>query len=179
VRYAILPRYEKTIRSLFATAPVEVLIVSLEEIPGLLNEIREEDLIRVNTCGLDECPPRLQEESWATWMYRQLQIPFEARWQSCPIEEASKLVEQVEWPPGIPLLHDDRERGFEIRKFPYYPFRFQRIENNGGSILQYAQAIREAPEIHCIDSAFMHLVESLRPSGKLYWHRYARFYLPI
>jgi hypothetical protein len=179
IRYACLPSYEKTVRSLFAASPVEIVVVSVEEIPNLLKEIKEEDLLRVNTSGLDECPPRLQEESWATWMYRQLDIPFEERWNSCPIEEASYLVEQADWPPGVPLLHDDRERGFAISKFPFYPFRFGRVRNDGRSILQYSRAIESAPEIHVIDSAFMHLVESLQPSGKLFYHRYARFYLPV
>jgi hypothetical protein len=38
--------------------------------------------------------------------------------------------------------------------------------------------IEKATEVHVIDSSFLHLVECLKPKGKLYWHRYARLWQP-
>jgi len=87
------------------------------------------------------------------------------------------MVYQTPWPEGVSFLHDDRERGINIRLFTN-PVRFQRVFNEKGSMLQYAQAIENAPEIHVIDSSFYHLTECLNPTGKLFLHRYARFYCP-
>ena len=41
-------------------------------------------------------------------------------------------------------------------------------------ITDWRQMIRHAVEIHCIDSSFMHLVESVDTDAKLFYHRYAR-----
>jgi hypothetical protein len=178
LRYAVLPAYERSVRDLFIFYPeIEVLTVKVEEVPAIVAETAAEDLILLNTPGAHLLPPRFEEESWATWMYRQAGISFEERWKSCPVRSAAWAVEQVPWPPGVGFLHDDPERGFRIEKFPKYPVVFQRVKKGeAASILSYAEAIEDAPEVHLIDSAFVHLTESLRPRGRLFLHRYARFW---
>ena len=93
------------------------------------------------------------------------------------VKEAARLVPQLEWPEQAGFLHDDRERGFAISKFLRYPVVCQRVvKGEADSILSYARAIEHAPEVHLIDSAFVHLTESLAPRGALFLHRYARFW---
>jgi hypothetical protein len=178
LRYACLPKYEQSVRDIFATsAQVEILPVRVEEVPRIVAEVRPEDLILINTPGAALCPPDFETESWATWMYRQVGIPFAERWHSSPVKEAAKLVRQTPWPEGAAFLHDDTERGFRIEKFLRYPVTFQRVtKGEAESLLGYAQAIEEAPEVHVIDSVFVHLAESLHPKGSLFLHRYARFW---
>jgi hypothetical protein len=43
-----------------------------------------------------------------------------------------------------------------------------------GSILRYVEALKNAEEIHCIDSSFLHLVERVETNGKLFYHKGAR-----
>lgn len=42
------------------------------------------------------------------------------------------------------------------------------------TILTYVEHIRKATEIHCVDTAFLHLVEQSPTIGKLFYHKYAR-----
>jgi len=178
LRYACLPKYERSVRDIFATtSQVVILPITPEEVPLIVGEIRPEDLILINTPGAALCPPDFDRESWATWMYRQVDIPFAERWNSSPVKQAAKLVRQIPWPEGAAFLHDDAERGFAIEKFLRYPVVFQRVrKGEAESLLGYAQAIEQAPEVHVIDSAFVHLAESLHPRGALFLHRYARFW---
>ncbi len=74
------------------------------------------------------------------------------------------------------FLHDDVSRGFEIDP--------RRIESplpvvrpaGADSIFDYAAIIERATEIHCIDSSFANLVESLPrlAAGRLVLHGYAK-----
>jgi hypothetical protein len=74
------------------------------------------------------------------------------------------------------FLHDDASRGFEIDP--------RRIESRlpvvrpagADSIFDYAAIIERATEIHCIDSSFANLVESLPrlAAGRLVLHAYAK-----
>jgi len=178
LRYACLPAYERSVRDVFALNPeIEILVVRVGEVPRIVAEIKPADLILINTPGAHLIPPDFDRESWASWMYRQVDIPFAERWDSSPVKKAAQLVPQLPWPPGAAFLHDDAERGFAIEKFLRYPVIFQRVtKGEAQSLLQYAQAIEQAPEVHCIDSVFVHLTESLEPRGELFLHRYARFW---
>jgi len=109
--------------------------------------------------------------------YRQLFVDYGERWKACPIEKAAESVPQASTEIEV-FVHDDPARGYHIVKGitakPVY-----RPAENGGSILAFVDILRRAKEIHCIDSSFYHLVESLEGiTAKLYYHRYARLYIP-
>jgi hypothetical protein len=114
-------------------------------------------------------------ESWDKWFYRQLKIPFEVRWTSCPIAAASKKVQQRDWPLRTSLVHDDVPR-HEITQLPQ---SFLRVKEDGQSILNLARAVESASDLHVIDSAVFHLIECLQPRGDLYLHRYAKAFKPV
>ena len=52
--------------------------------------------------------------------------------------------------------------------------RFCPIEKNKFSFFDYLKIIENASEIHCIESSFAALIESLEYSIPKYAHRYAR-----
>ena len=39
-----------------------------------------------------------------------------------------------------------------------------------GNIFLYKDLIRDAKEIHCVNSSFVHLVDRVETNGKLYYH---------
>jgi hypothetical protein len=104
------------------------------------------------------------------------------RWDRCPLAQAWKQVEQLElaqWPGNGKkiFLHDDPIRGYVIRRFVNRTQAFH--PGSGGdtdqSILRYIGLIHEADEIHVIDSAFFHLVNSFKPKANLFLHQYPRW----
>jgi hypothetical protein len=123
--------------------------------------------------------PALVGEGFDAWFYRQLEVPLAERWDSCPIQEAVKK----EWQRPVPLfdyalIHDDARRGYQI-KHKADPVPVRVLHSPGTSILRYADMLTHAHEVHCINSAFFHLTESLKPKGSLFLHRYARPWAPI
>jgi hypothetical protein len=105
--------------------------------------------------------------------YLQAGVPYEKRWDSCPIEEAAKKVEQIEWPNNNRIfLHDDPARNFVITKWIDRSTAF--FPSWASNILSYVNILKTAEEIHVIDSAFFCLVEQLEVEARLFFHRYAR-----
>ncbi len=110
--------------------------------------------------------------------YRQARVPYWERWNSCPIEKAARNVTQVPIPqkPYV-FVHDDSTRGMEIK--PEYLPKMHLFRPNPDCsvpILSYVQVIKHASEIHCCDSCFYHLVESLHVRGRCVFHQYCRMY---
>lgn len=104
--------------------------------------------------------------------YRQAGVPFKERWDNfrigCSVADAG-------WDhPDYAFVHDDRERTFGIE--------YSRIELpivkpvKNGHIFNNLKLIRSAAEVHCINSSFLILVDSLPevPGQKLFFHRYPR-----
>lgn len=127
--------------------------------------------------------PHLQGESFDEWMYRTAGVPFEKRWDACPIEKAAeeyhrKDMKQFEQAPVV-FIHDDLERDFKIDwdriQFPdqFVPVSPKPTPDRA-SILWFYDFLLIAKQIHVIDSCFLHLVESLPVQADLFLHRYAR-----
>lgn len=127
--------------------------------------------------------PHLEGESFDEWLYRTAEIPFEKRWDSCPIEKAAKEyrrndMEAFKAAP-IVFIHDDAEREFSIDwdRIPF-PDEFIPVSPkpspDRASILWLCEFLFQAKQIHVIDSCFLHLVESLQVQADLFLHRYAR-----
>lgn len=145
----------------------------------------EHELFRARDTGTEKdfimsgyyAPDRPKEgESFDQWFYRQLEVPFEESWNSCPIEKACPKEPNLS---GIPaalcaFVHQDIERGFIINKdrIPRYWASAPNIP--GQSILRFAGPLKRAQEIHVIESSFQHLIERIPTTGTLYAHRYAR-----
>ncbi len=84
--------------------------------------------------------------------YSRLGIPYSERFDSCPIVKVAESISpSYEWPV---FVHDDSGRALNI---PVKGHRPQRTE----SILDHVPALKGAKEIHCMDSSFFHLLESM------------------
>jgi len=127
------------------------------------------------------------DQDFSQSFYKHLNVPYEARWERCPLGEAWKRVDQLRlaaWPGGEHgrkiFLHDDPARGYVIYKLINRQEAFQpEFTDWNQSILRYVSLILEADEIHVIDSAFFHLVNTFAPRAKLYLHQYPRWPRPI
>lgn len=110
-------------------------------------------------------------EHWDESFYRQAGVPFDARWEGFRLPELPVVLQP---PDGkFAFVQDDQTRGYGIQNLrttlPTYRPRPTK------TILDWIPTIQAATEIHCIDSAFMCLIESLAPKGPTFtFHRYAR-----
>jgi hypothetical protein len=124
------------------------------------------------------------DQDFSQSFYKHLGVPYEARWERCPLLEAWKSVEQLplRWPAGSQktFLHDDPARGYVIRKLVDRAQTFQPdFSDWNQSILRYVDLLLDADEIHVIDSVFFHLANTFAPRGKLFLHQYPRWPRPI
>jgi hypothetical protein len=118
--------------------------------------------------------------------YEHAGIDYAARWQLCPIADAWQHVKQFDMPPPYMVngarrifLHDDSTRGFVItRKYVSKGFVLSPLRDIERSILRYASFIIASDEVHCIDSAFFWLTDSLPVKGRLFLHKYPRWQRP-
>jgi hypothetical protein len=104
-------------------------------------------------------------------MYRLAGVDFEHRWSSFKLPEAVKET-QLE-PPSEPYALIHQREGFLIRERPS-KLKEVFVLPLTPCITDWVKMIASADEIHCIDSAFVHLVESVPSKGKLFFHSYAR-----
>lgn len=166
----------------------ESAVYMLRDIPAILPvpANRKDDATRIvnglrpsgDVLFLGNSGTNYSRQSFDKSFYNQAGIPFERRWDGFKLERDvhSELPH-----PSQPFafVHDDAERGFLIdRSKPCFsglseciPFRTR--TNN---IFYWIGVILAANEIHCIDSSFALLVDSLiLPKHiKLYLHRYSR-----
>ena len=110
-------------------------------------------------------------------------VDYSARWRLCPIRDAYKFVPQASGGSldGVKkiFMHDDKARGFIINnQHIERGFILSPNKNVDQSILRYAAYIIEAEDVHCIDSAFFWLADSLPTTGRLFLHKYSRWQRP-
>lgn len=136
--------------------------------------------------------PKLDSEDFVQWFYRQAGMDISEKDKHCPIKEAAKKqkqnplfkytgkytgLEMPMFPKGelweYQFIHYDTERPFiDLKKT--HPRLNAIMPNKESSILSYSELLTNSKEIHCIDSSFLHLVECLPTTGKLFYHKYAR-----
>lgn len=104
--------------------------------------------------------------------YRQAGVDFSERWSGFMIPNLPEIA-------GIgsfAFLHQDVSRGYLASRYAA-PEGCVTVSPSGyDSLLDYIPYIRAAKEVHCIESAFLCLVDSLpqRNGQKLFLHKYAR-----
>lgn len=189
VRFPCLARYWNSVQSIFINNPeVEVMVVP--NMDAVVKMREHKGSIRAYE---DEIPRDIDffQMDHYRWIYEKLLfLPYDFRWNQCPIKLASRRVSQACFRDieQYRFIHDDPERGFRIRMQDIKPLarttvdaidRWHRPHDLAMSILRYVDMIEYAAEVHVIDSAFFHLTESIQPKGKLFLHRYARPYYPV
>lgn len=118
--------------------------------------------------------------------YLQLDIPFSNRWDNFHVPRSIQKEEQLyelliteeARKNGYIFLHEDKNRGFLINR-QLLPENMLIIEpmqvREDINFFDYLKIIENAKEIHCIESSFAALIESLKLDDKpKFAHRYAR-----
>jgi hypothetical protein len=163
----ILPCYqhnEENVRSIFINTP-NIIIHVVESDKDFLNEGKSFAL------GYYSPIQQLPTEDFVQWFYRQAGMTYADRLKWCPVQEAAKKVSQttVSSEFEYDFVHDAGSTGEHTIKHKKDRLIFR--PSKQGSILRYVEALKNATEIHCIDSSFFHLVESIYTKGQLFYHK--------
>lgn len=132
--------------------------------------------------------PQKDNEDFVQWFYRQAGLNISEKAKYCPIANAAIQFPFYRWGVlkdgrhtydiNLFMYHDDASRGFVIPNKKGKPNYDQCTINmnhyKDETILQWHDLIKNAKEIHCIDSSVLHLVECLPTNAKLFYHKYAR-----
>jgi hypothetical protein len=106
---------------------------------------------------------------WDQQFYIQAGVPFEQRWEGFVLPGVTPTIPNGHVTPSF--AHEDIIRGFRInRQLLPRDVRFvQRMK----TIFEAIDWLADAPEIHCIDSSFLCLADSVPTRGRLVLHAYA------
>ena len=136
-------------------------------------------ILGLGSQGLNFFPPGVRFDQN---FYDQAKLDFNKRWTSFhfPRNKAKEkiLFEELQCETGKYIfLHEDNSRNFTInRNLIKTNLKIVSPINNitKSNFFDYAFVIENAAEIHCIESSFAALVESLQLDIKKFSHRYAR-----
>lgn len=165
-----LPTYNhnlQTVRDMYSDEPrITCLPVmsdsDVEHLPELQSTSR---VIRV---GFEQCRP-----DWDVSFYDSANVSFSARWNRFKanrnLEKEKKLEEfiKVNREKKFVLVHDHSSIG----KHPINlntDYRIIRIEKYTDSMMDWCGLIEKAEEVHCIDSSFIHLAQSVTVKRGIY-----------
>ena len=154
---------------------LKLLIMDDGEAHELLDDMPDNDKIYVGHHNLSSTPSNSFDESF----YNQLGIPFKMRWTNFKverdIERECSLREQLRLTPNEYIfIHDDPSRNFIINPEFIESKTLPRISPSTqytNNIFDYISILEGAKEIHCIDSCFRLLADSVLPNrDHLYFH---------
>lgn len=185
LRFPCYPEYLESVQSFFVNHPeIEVYTVKPEGGPWGVPPLQSFDIVGDPIlCGFYKEGTR-EDMSFLEAFYQQLDVDLNERWNSCPISEAAsrlKIPDIANFSWHFCLVHQDKERGFVIdqTRMPRDMIQFCPNSARGHaekSILRDAVIVKNVERIDVIDSCYFHLAESLEVKGKLFLHRYARWF---
>jgi hypothetical protein len=129
--------------------------------------------------GHDALRSLIAKNTFDECFYKQIGLNFSKRWDSFYLKRDPVIEENLyhDLAPKQPyaFVHDDHRRGYAINEKYIDPnlviFRPSLVDN----IFTYCKLIENATEIHCMDSSFKHLIDSLDLNLKpLFYHLYVR-----
>jgi hypothetical protein len=110
--------------------------------------------------------------------YAQVGLPFSLRWTSFHNHRSTGEIELFQrLSPGVPfaLVHDDPDRDIRIPCRDRIGLPVVNVTPETDNIFDWRLLAEGANEIHCTDSSFLNLIESIPPvRAKLYYHLYAK-----
>lgn len=178
VTLAVTLQNVESIRYMFRDLNLQYMITTDIEMINFLKNVASynkfeisETFIRNNigTYNFDEC------------FYRQNDLDYNKRWSDFYIKRDSTLEDEAlkMLIPKTPFIfvHDDISRGFKIKEdYLDSTLPIFRPDNTyTGNIFAYLKILENAKEIHCMDSSFKHLVDSMTTiKAKLFYHIYVR-----
>ncbi len=149
------------------------------EVREILKNVRKSQIYSVGYFGKNWSVRHT--EPFDSLMYKQGGLPFSARWKGFFVDREKELESRLFAMLNVSVgkyafLHEDVSRGFSIDRtlvnssLPIVTPNRDISDN----IFDWCSIIEGASEIHCIDSSFRLLADSLAPTGKLFFHWYSR-----
>lgn len=175
-----IPSYESNLNSAkyaFSDNPkIHVHKVSGDSHASQIASIWERDGKKALRLGMHAGTP-FDFSKWDSEFYRQAGIPFEKRWDSffIPYEVSTQVV-----PPENPyaFIHEDVKRGFIIKQKNLPSLEWSKPYMTS-TIFDWRWNIERANQIHCVDSSFLCLADSIKDyAEKRVVHKYARNSVP-
>lgn len=146
------------------------------EVAAFLRAWPQRPCIRIGFEQLD-----IRGRSFAESFYRQAGLDYALRWNSAVRRDPQReraLQRALGGPAGpYVFLHDDPARGYVIdhRRLPQGLPIVRPRPGLTDNIFDYALVMERAQEIHCMDSSFRHVVDTLGLAGpRLFLHLYAK-----
>lgn len=165
------PRNLPTLRHMFSDLPnVKFMVVDSAEQVFTLSA-RKKDIIRLGQYADD---PNWNSNHWDREFYRQAGVDFSVRWSGFKVPETLAETGNISTP--YCFLHQDTARLYEAARYKAPEGHLTVIPTGYASLLDYVPLIMGARQVHCIDSAFLCLIDSLPSNNQqqLYFHKYAR-----
>ena len=121
----------------------------------------------------------VNEGRFDSTFYKQAGIDFNNRWEKFHIPR--DLTREREFmkqfnvkPHEYIFVHEDVTRGYCIPNIETDLTIVRPIFGMTNVIFDYCILMQEAAEVHCIDSSFLHIAESIPLSGRVYYHKSVR-----
>jgi hypothetical protein len=174
VHLAVKRGYLDTVRALYARAPkVQVFPVDAAATEQQVYEHARRLNLKVARIVMNAH----DRPAWDRSFYEQVGIDFELSWERFTpgdVEsEAEELFRRLVGARPYQLVHDDGSIGHFALHIPENGARlYVRPEPSASGLLAWTKIIREASEIHCIDSSVVHLVDRMPdvPGQQLFLH---------
>ncbi len=123
------------------------------------------------------------QNSFDETFFIQANIAFEKKWSDFYLERNIEREKEVFYDilnlkdgDNYVFVHDDHIRGYHINE-KYLNEKIIRPDNKDISIFDYLYTIEKAKEVHCMNSSFICLIDTmLLKNENIYYHRYVRGY---
>lgn len=116
--------------------------------------------------------------NWSESFYKQMGVDFSKRWGSFFVKRDVELETKLYNLKNLnkekyALIHSTSSNGMGKIDYSFVGSNLFKIEvvKETNTIFDYITLILNATEIHCIDSSFIHLVDSFNLNSKLFYHK--------
>jgi hypothetical protein len=157
-----------------------ISVNSDSDVHKFLSSNKINDVIKIGHENL-EFIKRFYNCTWDEAFYRQLNVDFKERWDSFfykrDVEVEDCLFDERN-PEKLPysLIHNLDSTGTDRIDYSKVSPALKRIYvTKSDTIFDYGKLIENANEIHCIDSSFKHIVDSIPTNGELFYHKNYNF----
>jgi hypothetical protein len=132
-----------------------VTLVPISNDYDVYNNFKHKDILQIGFGNVNEITQKYNV-GWDESFYKQINIPFKERWDS------------------FYILRDFKREDKLYDKLNPNNKKFALVHSSGSdgvNRIDYLKLIELSDEIHCIDSSFIHLIDSVKTNGKLFYHK--------
>jgi len=173
---AINERYFDQINFLYSkNSKIEIFSISSDIDKNLLN-FSEKNNVKILKVGFEN----RKKGPFNTQLYKQLRLNYKISFKNFYLPEdheksnllESHLFKYYKIVDEFILVHKEADKiNYPIElNSNISPIYVEKESDLFGNMFLYTNLIKKALEIHCVDSSFIHLVERIDTSAKLYYH---------